>query len=195
MVTLSKIYTKTGDGGMTHIGDSTLVAKNDLRIESVGEVDELNSVIGLAIDAISPGSDLKKSMSNIQNDLFDVGADLCRPIENNEEPNKYLRIGERNIEKLEDLIDSFNKHLKTLNSFVLPGGSTEASYLHFARSVCRRAERSVWALAEREAINDKIAIYLNRLSDLLFVLARYANNKGEIDVLWRPGLSTTEEGK
>ena len=195
MVTLSKIYTKTGDGGMTHIGDSTLVAKNDLRIESVGEVDELNSVIGLAIDAISSGSDLKKSMSNIQNDLFDVGADLCRPIENNEEPNKYLRIGERNIEKLEDLIDSFNKHLKTLNSFVLPGGSTEASYLHFARSVCRRAERSVWALAEREAINDKIAIYLNRLSDLLFVLARYANNKGEIDVLWRPGLSTTEEGK
>ena len=195
MVTLSKIYTKTGDGGMTHIGDSTLVAKNDLRIESVGEVDELNSVIGLAIDAITPGSDLKKSMSNIQNDLFDVGADLCRPIENNEELNKYLRIGERNIEKLEDLIDSFNKHLKTLNSFVLPGGSTEASYLHFARSVCRRAERSVWALAEREAINDKIAIYLNRLSDLLFVLARYANNKGEIDVLWRPGLSTTEEGK
>jgi len=107
--------------------------------------------------------------------------------------NKYLRIREGNVENIEKLIDLYNKPLKPLNSFVLPGGTKESSHLHFARSVCRRAERSVWSLAKREEINDKIAVYLNRLSDLLFVLARYANNKGDIDVLWHPGLSTVEE--
>tara|TARA_B100000945_G_scaffold295623_1_gene273274 strand:+ start:18 stop:605 length:588 start_codon:yes stop_codon:yes gene_type:complete len=193
MVTLSKIYTKTGDGGMTHIGDSSLVAKDDLRIESNGDVDELNSVIGLARDVISTESDLNEIMSTIQNDLFDLGADLSRPIEEDEKEKQYLRMSEVNIEKLEKLIDHYNESLKPLNSFVLPGGTSEASYLHFARSVCRRAERRVWALAKREKLNDNIAVYLNRLSDLLFVLARYTNNKGEIDVLWHPGLSAGGE--
>jgi cob(I)alamin adenosyltransferase len=193
MVTLSKIYTKIGDGGMTHIGDSSLVRKDDLRIESIGDVDELNSMIGLVRHSVVDESDLEGGLSMVQNDLFDLGADLCRPLEENEQQKKYLRIRKHNIEKLEKLIDSHNSHLKPLNSFVLPGGTIQASYLHVARSVCRRAERRVWALARREKINDNIAVYLNRLADLFFVLARYMNKKGEIDVLWQPGLSTKEE--
>jgi len=193
MVTLSKIYTKIGDAGMTHIGDSSLVRKDDLRIESIGDVDELNSMIGLVRHSVVNESDLEDGLSMVQNDLFDLGADLCRPLEENEQQKKYLRIRKHNIEKLEKLIDSHNSHLKPLNSFVLPGGTIQASYLHVARSVCRRAERRVWALARREKINDNIAVYLNRLADLFFVLARYMNKKGEIDVLWQPGLSTKEE--
>ena len=193
MVTLSKIYTKTGDGGMTHIGDSSLVAKDDLRIESLGDVDELNSMIGLVRHSIGDENDLEDRLSMVQNDLFDLGADLCRPLEDNEQQKKYLRIGEKNVVKLEKIIDSYNGDLKPLNSFVLPGGTIQASYLHVAQSVCRRAERRVWALAKREKINDNIAVYLNRLADLFFVLARYTNKKGEIDILWQPGLSTAEE--
>ena len=193
MVTLSKIYTKIGDGGMTHIGDSSLVPKDDLRIESIGDVDELNSMIGLVRHSVVDEIDLEDGLSMVQNDLFDLGADLCRPLEENEQEKQYLRISKQNVEKLEKIIDSYNSHLKPLNSFVLPGGTIQASYLHVARSVCRRAERRVWALAKREKINDNIAVYLNRLADLLFVLGRYMNKKGEIDVLWQPGLSTEEE--
>lgn len=190
MVLLSRIYTKTGDRGTTALGNGRRVAKDHPRIEAFGTVDELNSVLGMALAAgVDPeAADLLRA---IQNDLFDVGADLCVP----ETPRRRgrsparpaLRVTEGQARRLEEAIDRFNAPLGTLRSFVLPGGTPASSWLHLARTVCRRAERRVVALARRERLNHQVTIYLNRLSDLLFVMARRANDGGRGDVLWVPG--------
>lgn len=186
MVYLSRIYTKSGDGGETGLGDGTRVPKDSDRVASYGDVDELNSVLGLLLSSCpdAPEPDLLRS---IQNDLFDVGGDLCFPQLTDEEPGKFLRVTEVQVERLEQAIDRLNEHLKPLTSFVLPGGSPAAAWLHLARTVCRRAERTVVTLARSEPVNAQVAIYLNRLSDLLFVMARAANENGKADVLWVPG--------
>jgi len=190
MVLLSRIYTKTGDKGTTALGDGRRVPKDAPRIEAYGTVDELNAVLGLALLVVADaeGAALLKS---IQNDLFDLGADLCVP----ERPKrgraaqarKPLRIAEAHVKPLEQAIDRFNAALQPLRSFVLPGGTAASAWLHLARTVCRRAERRLVALARKETINPQAIIYLNRLSDLLFVMARRANDVGRADVLWVPG--------
>ncbi len=190
MVKLSRIYTKTGDGGTTALGDGRRVPKDHTRIEAFGTVDELNSVLGLAI---AGGLDAEgaRILQTIQNDLFDLGADLCipeRPARGRKGPSRpALRITETHVLPLEQTIDRFNAPLGTLRSFVLPGGSPASAWLHLARTVCRRAERRAVALARKETINPHAVIYLNRLSDLLFVMARRANDGGRQDVLWVPG--------
>ncbi len=186
MVYLSRIYTKSGDGGQTGLGDGTRVPKDSDRVASYGDVDELNSVLGLLLSSCSeaPEPDLIRS---IQNDLFDVGGDLCFPQLTDEEPGKFLRVTAFQVDRLEQAIDRLNEHLEPLTSFVLPGGSPAAAWLHLARTVCRRAERTVVALARTEPVNAQVAIYFNRLSDLLFVMARTANENGKADVLWVPG--------
>ena len=185
-VRLTRIYTKTGDAGQTHLGDMSRVAKTDARLVAFADVDEANSAIGvaLALGNVDPGvADLLRS---IQNDLFDVGADLCTPIV---EAPAYppLRITAGYTERLEAACDTYNEALPTLASFILPGGTPAAALLHQARVVVRRAERSVWALlaAEPDRTNPETARYLNRLSDLVFILARAANPDG--DILWEPG--------
>ena len=190
MVLLSRIYTKTGDKGTTALGDGRRVAKDAPRIEAYGTVDELNAVLGLALLAVTDaeGTALLKT---IQNDLFDLGADLCVP----ERPKrgraaqarKPLRVNEAHVRPLEQAIDRFNAALQPLRSFVLPGGTAASAWLHLARTVCRRAERRLVALARKEPINPQAIIYLNRLSDLLFVMARRANDGGRADFLWVPG--------
>lgn len=199
MVRLSKIYTKTGDAGTTGLGDGKRVRKDDLRVEAYGTVDEANSFVGAAANiagSAPPGTlaaRIGDLLRGIQNDLFDVGADLCCPIIKGEKPGSKLRISAQQTKRLEDAIDQFNEDLQPLNSFVLPGGSNLASTLHIARAVTRRAERCCVSLfsEEPEATSDQTIIYLNRLSDLLFVLARVANDNGRGDILWRPGLSQT----
>lgn len=186
MVVLSKIYTKTGDRGDTGLGDGTRVPKTDLRIAAYGTVDELNAIVGLAVLSGAP-SELVTLLQAVQHDLFDVGADLCIPQREDPRGRKALRISERYAARLERAIDDFNTRLKPLKSFVLPGGTPGAAWLHLARTVCRRAERDVVALSQRDPINPQVVIYLNRLSDLLFVLARIANHDGQGDVLWEPG--------
>ena len=194
MVRLTKIYTKMGDGGQTMLGDGKMVAKHSTRVESYGTVDEANAAIGLAIVALGrePGGaqqPIATELIRIQNDLFDLGADLCVPIEAGEQPGKKLRATLEQATRLEGLIDSFNAGLAPLESFVLPGGSEAAAHLHLARTITRRAERCVALLlsAEPQATNPNALIYLNRLSDLLFVLARVANDRAGGDVLWKPG--------
>ena len=192
MVKLNKIYTKTGDKGSTQLGNGKRVEKNSLRVDAYGSVDEANATIGLSI--LRTNTKIKKILQIIQNDLFDLGADLCIP---ELSISEFLSTPKKNIQKLkitndrvdyiEEKIDSFNKELASLNSFVLPGGSKSSTYLHIARTVTRRAERKVVALSKKEKINPVAIIYLNRLSDLLFVLARYTNNKGKNDILWKPG--------
>ena len=194
MVVLSRIYTKTGDRGTTALGDGRRVAKDHPRIEAYGTVDELNSVLGLAI---SSGLDAEAAalLRRIQNDLFDLGADLCVPERRagRKTPARApLRVGAAHVGPLEQAIDRFNAALHPLRSFILPGGGTASSWLHLARTVCRRAERRVVALARREKVNPDAIIYLNRLSDLLFVMARRANDAGRADILWVPGGSPTE---
>ena len=186
MVYLNRIYTKSGDGGETSLGDGRRVPKTDLRIRGYGGVDELNSVLGLALSS-RPTDDLARTLSHIQNDLFDVGADLCVP--ESDEPPAYtpLRVTQSQVEQLERWIDAATERLSPLNSFILPGGSTVAAHLHHARTVCRRVEIGVLELAAHERVSPQVAIYLNRLSDLLFVLARVANDNGKADVLWVPG--------
>jgi cob(I)alamin adenosyltransferase len=186
MVYLSRIYTKTGDGGDTGLGDGTRVPKDHPRVTAYGEVDELNAVLGLLVShcPVCPERDL---LLVIQNDLFDLGADLCVPPSENEEPGKALRITEAQFTRLEQAIDRLNDPLPPLRSFILPGGTPAAAWLHLARTVCRRAERAVVTLMKTEAVNRNALIYLNRLSDLLFVLGRVANAGG--DVLWVPGKS------
>ena len=187
MVYLSRIYTKTGDDGTTGLGDGSRVAKTDLRVESYGTVDELNAVLGLLLAHQDVGE--RELLVNIQNDLFDVGADLCVPRSPNEKEGDRLRTTKHQIERLEKAIDRLNEPLKPLQSFILPGGSVAAAWCHLARTVCRRAERCVVAAAEQSDINPLVTIYLNRLSDLLFVMARVFNNNGNNDVLWVPGKS------
>ncbi|KQY54516.1 MULTISPECIES: cob(I)yrinic acid a,c-diamide adenosyltransferase [unclassified Nocardioides] len=187
MVNLTRIYTRTGDAGQTRLGDMSVASKNDLRLEAYATVDEANAVIGVALAQGDLDADVVAVLTTIQNDLFDVGADFCTPIvENPEYPP--LRIEQDYIDRLEGWCDQFNEPLEKLRSFILNGGTVGAAHLHVARTVVRRAERSAWlAFAEHEATMNVLAIkYLNRLSDLLFILARHANRENG-DVLWVPG--------
>ncbi|MGH6932586.1 MAG: cob(I)yrinic acid a,c-diamide adenosyltransferase [Dongiaceae bacterium] len=184
MVRLTRIYTRGGDAGKTSLGTGRRVAKHDPRVAAYGTVDETNAAVGLA--RLHATGDADAMLARIQNDLFDLGADLCRP----EEPKKNrpaLRLVQAQVDRLEREIDRMNAELKPLSSFVLPGGAAAAAYLHLARTVARRAEREITALAARETVNPLAIKYINRLSDHLFVLARYLNGKGKKDVLWRPG--------
>jgi cob(I)alamin adenosyltransferase len=190
MVYLSRIYTKSGDGGETGLGDGSRVPKDSPRVEAYGQVDELNAVLGLALSTC-PGIPEAALLQSIQNDLFDVGGDLCIPIAEGEVEGKSLRITAVQVERLEKAIDRLNEGLEPLRSFVLPGGSAASGWLHLARTVCRRAERDVVTLGRVETLNPQVVIYLNRLSDLLFVMARCANDNGKADVLWEPGKGTT----
>lgn len=193
MVFLSKIYTKTGDQGETGLGDGSRVAKDHPRVAAYGSVDELNCVLGLLlIETAGLNADLVALLRSVQNDLFDVGADLCLPFQADETPGKNLRIRPEQSLRLEAAIDRYNARLQPLRSFILPGGSRAAAWCHLGRTVCRRAERDVVALAHAEAINPQVVIYLNRLSDLLFVVARVCNEDGRSDVLWVPGQSASD---
>ena len=185
-VRLTKIYTRGGDKGETSRGDGKRVPKTDRRIAAYGTVDELNSHLGLALASDDLPPEFRPWLEEVQNDLFDVGADLCLPI-SDDPPYPPLRITEKYVERLESWCDEFNERLPKLTSFILPGGTPGAAFLHQARTVARRAERSAWALCEAEpdTTNPVAVKYLNRLSDLLFILARLANPEG--DVLWRPG--------
>ncbi len=187
MVNLTKIYTRAGDGGNTHLGDGSKVRKTDLRVEAMGAVDELNAILGVVI-SLCPEGELDRIGRQIQNDLFDVGADLCRPPITDEQDGDVLRLDAGKPDSLERWIDQFNAGLSPLRSFVLPGGTPVAAQLHHARTVCRRAERRVIALRdEGEGVSTTVITYLNRLSDLLFVLAREKNDAGQADILWAPG--------
>ena len=186
MVKLNRIYTKTGDKGTTALGDGTRLAKHALRIEAYGTVDETNAAIGLARCHTSGDAGLDAMLGRIQNDLFDLGADLCVP-EGGARSEGALRIAESQVARLEAEIDSMNGELAPLNSFVLPGGTAAAAHLHLARTISRRAERLMVALGQTEAVSPVALQYINRLSDHLFVAARFANDKGKADVLWTPG--------
>ena len=186
MVYLSRIYTKTGDQGETALGDGTRVPKNHPRVAAYGTVDELNSVLGVLLAQI-PALPEAGLIRGIQNDLFDVGADLCLPQSASRPSKPPLRVRPEQAERLEKAIDGLNANLAPLTSFVLPGGQPAAAWCHLARTICRRAERAVVALSQVEPINPQTVIYLNRLSDLLFVLARVSNAGGQEDVLWQPG--------
>jgi len=187
MVYLSRIYTKSGDTGETGLGDGRRVPKDHIRVTAYGEVDELNATLGL-LTGYCPETPDSKLIFTIQNDLFDVGADLCVPPVEGEQPNQCLRVTAEQAVRLEQAIDRLNENLEPLRSFILPGGSPAAAWLHLARTVCRRAERAVVTLMHAEPVNPQVVIYLNRLSDYLFVLARVANaTRG--DVLWVPGQS------
>jgi cob(I)alamin adenosyltransferase len=183
---LDKIYTRTGDEGKTSLGDGSRLPKFHLRVTAYGSIDEVNSVVGVAnLHVVDP--EVFQLLRHIQNDLFDVGADLCRP-ERPVAEKQLLRITEVQVTWLENQIDRFNAQLAPLDSFVLPGGSPASAYLHFARTVTRRAERDVVRLFADEPVNAAVLHYVNRLSDLLFVLARFLNGKGKEDVRWQPGL-------
>jgi cob(I)alamin adenosyltransferase len=187
MVTLNRIYTRTGDTGSTGFGGPGRISKNDSRLVAYAECDEANSVLGVAVATGDLEDDVLGAVARLQNDLFDVGADLCTPVE--ADP-KYppLRVTQDQIDAVEREIDRFNENLEPLRSFVLPGGTQGAGALHVARTVVRRAERATWAALEEhpDSMNELTAKYLNRASDLLFVLARYANRELG-DVLWVPG--------
>ena len=185
MVQLTRIYTRGGDKGRTSLGDGTRVDKHHARVEAYGTVDEANAVIGLA--RLHLEGEAEAMLGRIQNDLFDLGGDLCIPPKEGEAEGQALRIQDSQVERLEREIDALNAELKPLNSFVLPGGSPAAAWLHLARTVVRRAERATTRLAEAEPVNAAVVRYLNRLSDHLFVLARWSNGKGAKDVLWKPG--------
>ena len=184
MVKLTRIYTRGGDKGKTSLGDGSRVPKQSLRVEAFGTVDEANAAIGLARLHIS--GDENAMLARIQNDLFDLGADLCTP-ESGTRAAGALRIVAAQVKRLETEIDAMNAALAPLNSFVLPGGTPAAAFLHLARTVTRRAERLVCALAAAETVNPEAVKYLNRLSDHLFVLGRRLNGNGAQDVLWQPG--------
>lgn len=194
MVNLTRIYTRTGDDGTTALGDFSRTSKNDPRLIAYADVDEANSAIGVVLATAPAGldPDVAALLVRLQNDLFDVGADLCTPL--TEEPPQHppLRVTQRYVDDLEAACDRYNAPLPPLRSFILPGGSPAAAYLHVARTVCRRAERAVWAAIDHHGtepaggVNPLTARYLNRLSDLLFILCRTANQEAG-DVLWTPG--------
>lgn len=193
MVTLTRIYTRGGDAGQTSLGDGSRLPKHDIRIEAFGTVDEANAIIGMVRlhtrpDVITGAGDPEADaiLARVQNDLFDLGADLCTP-EMDNPPYPPLRVTADQVLRLEREIDAINANLQPLNSFVLPGGTPAGACLHQARTVVRRAERLVARLKEREAINPEAFKYLNRLSDLLFVLSRHVNDGGRLDILWVPG--------
>ncbi|MEX0370349.1 MAG: cob(I)yrinic acid a,c-diamide adenosyltransferase [Tateyamaria sp.] len=187
MVVLNKIYTKTGDAGETALGNGARVAKHAMRVTAYGTADELNAFLGVA--RLAAEGDVDTALSRIQNDLFDLGADLCRPDMEKDAEAEYppLRMTDAQVSRLETEIDSMNGALEPLRSFILPGGSALSAHLHVCRTVARRAERLAVELATMEAINPAAVKYLNRLSDWFFVAARVANNGGKDDVLWVPG--------
>ncbi len=188
MVVLNKIYTKTGDDGTTALGSGERRVKNDLRIEAYGTVDETNAVVGLVrLHTGDAAPELDKVLSRIQNDLFDLGADLATPDTGEDLGYEPLRITDAQVKAIEEAIDVLNKELSPLRSFVLPGGSAASAHLHLARTVSRRAERLMVELSARETVNPAALRYMNRLSDYFFVASRYLNGKGEKDVLWVPG--------
>lgn len=195
MVKLNRIYTRTGDDGTTGLGTGGRVSKTDARVNAYGTVDEANAAVGLAVvQAASAGlnshsSEIAQLLRDIQNDLFDVGADLCCPLTENEKPGAKLRVTPEQTQRLENEIDTYNERLSPLDSFVLPGGTPLSAAMHLARTIVRRAERDTVALHDREPTrtNMETVRYLNRLSDLLFVLARVANDDGASDVKWIPG--------
>jgi cob(I)alamin adenosyltransferase len=188
MVVLSKIYTRSGDDGTTALGSGRRVAKFDLRVECYGALDEANAAIGLARLHTRSDQALDAMLARIQNDLFDLGAELCYPDESKDARGR-LSVSDVQVERLEGEIDALNRELQPLRSFVLPGGTQAASFLHLARTISRRVERLMVALATRpnEPVGGSALRYINRLSDFLFVAARYANDKGQSDVLWVPG--------
>jgi cob(I)alamin adenosyltransferase len=187
-IVLSSIYTRTGDGGSTALADGSRTAKTDSRLAAYADVEEANAAIGMAMTFGELGADLTGLLSRVQNELFDVGADLANPVTDTPPPYPPLRIDETYITRLEAECDEFNSALPVLRSFLLPGGSRGATLLHVARTVTRRAERSTWAAAGEhgDSVSPLPARYLNRLSDLLFILCRVAN-AGHPDVLWKPG--------
>ncbi len=190
MVVLNKIYTRTGDDGTTALGGGDRVVKHDLRIDTYGTVDETNAAIGVArLELPAEYRRIDKMLSRIQNDLFDLGADLCVPQKGEEDTDGALRIVSAQVERLESEIDELNSELEPLRSFVLPGGARAAAALHVARTICRRAERRMAELAavKGENVSEPALRYANRLSDFLFVASRYVNDKGGGDVLWTPG--------
>ncbi|MGE3477252.1 MAG: cob(I)yrinic acid a,c-diamide adenosyltransferase [Rhodospirillaceae bacterium] len=187
MVKLTKIYTRGGDKGETSLGDGSRVKKHDLRVATYGTVDEANAAIGVARLHTKEDAERDAMLSRIQNDLFDLGADLCTPNAADEAPGKALRIVQAQVDRLEREIDAMNGQLAPLTSFVLPGGAPAAALLHVARTIVRRAERDITALLEHETINPLVLIYANRLSDHLFVLSRHINAGSAGDVLWVPG--------
>lgn len=196
MVYINKVYTKNGDQGNTTLGDGSSISKTHPRIHAIGSVDELNAHIGVIIlhwkDVMLPTNNdftHRDELIAIQHDLFDLGADLCTPLSEEDK----LRITQDHITKLEKAIDKYTERLQPLRSFVLPGGSTVATWSHLARTVCRRAERDIVALANNTTINPQILVYLNRLSDYLFVIGRIFNNNGTMDVLWEPGKNLKKE--
>lgn len=187
MVYLNRIYTRGGDSGETSLGDQTRVKKTHPRIAAYGGTDELNAVLGVVLALKMPKGDWSDWLTQVQNDLFDLGADLCVP--ESTEPGEHppLRVTADQVTRLEQWIDEINESLEELTSFVLPGGTMVAAQLHHARTVCRRVELTVLYVATEAPINEQISIYLNRLSDLLFVMARACNDSGKSDVLWVPG--------
>ncbi|NYS24180.1 cob(I)yrinic acid a,c-diamide adenosyltransferase [Rhodobacteraceae bacterium 2376] len=189
MVVLNKIYTRTGDAGQTALGDGTRVSKTSARVAAYGTVDELNATLGMA--RLHATGDMAEALARIQNDLFDLGADLCRPDMERDAEAEYtpLRILPAQVDRLESEIDAMNADLEPLRSFILPGGSALSAHLHLCRTVARRAERQTVALAALEGINESALRYLNRVSDWLFVAGRIANDSGRADVLWVPGLT------
>ena len=189
MVVLNKIYTRTGDDGTTALGSGGRRKKYDLRIAAYGTVDETNAAIGIARLHTSGDAALAAALARIQNDLFDVGADLCTPGRGKGPGGARLTVTDKQVVWLETEIDRLNAELAPLRSFVLPGGSPAAAYLHLARTICRRAERLTAELKDKagEGVTPEVLKYLNRLSDYLFVASRYANGKGSGDVLWKPG--------
>ncbi len=199
MVKLNVIYTRTGDKGETGLGDGSRRPKSDARVQAMGDVDETNCAIGLALIAVRHSSDaadlaLEPVLTRVQNDLFDLGSDLSVPKQSHEAPGAVLRVAQSQVRALEHAIDALNAKLHPLRSFVLPGGTAAAAALHQARAVCRRAERSLVALAEIEGeeVGEAALAYVNRLSDYLFVAARAANDLGQSDVLWTPGANQSE---
>ncbi|WP_108813526.1 cob(I)yrinic acid a,c-diamide adenosyltransferase [Loktanella sp. Alg231-35] len=187
MVVLNKIYTKTGDAGETALGNGSRVAKHSMRVTSYGTVDETNATVGLA--RLHATGALDEQLAMIQNDLFDLGADLCRPDMEKDDKAEYpvLRMTDAQVERLEAQIDAMTKEVEPLRSFILPGGSPLAAHLHLCRTVSRRAERLTVELATMESVNPAAVKYLNRLSDWCFQAARIANENGKDDVLWVPG--------
>jgi cob(I)alamin adenosyltransferase len=193
MVKLNKIYTRTGDDGTTGLGTGARRKKYDLRVAAYGTIDEANAAIGIARLYTGEDASLDAALERIQNDLFDVGADLCTPDQGKGDGNgpggARLTVTDKQVTWLENEIDRLNADLSPLRSFVLPGGSAAAAYLHLARTVCRRAERLIAELKDTagESVTAELLQYVNRLSDYLFVASRYANDKGARDVLWKPG--------
>ena len=195
MVRLDRIYTRGGDKGITSLGNGQRVPKTHPRIWAYGTVDELNCVLGLASRQPGLGRSERALLRRVQNDLFDLGADLAVPREIDEPAGKRLRITAAQVEGLEHAIDSYTEKLEPLRSFVLPGGTAAAAWLHLGRTVCRRAELHVVHLMEsdREQVGEQVLMYLNRLADLLFVMARWTNDRGRGDVLWEPGAGRPRE--